>query len=180
MISTSSPMFALRARAQGTPSVRVRCAHRPAAIALQFIVEMNESRILACLIVLLAKNVSSYRRRDCEEMMVERCDRSLMAASRGRFVMPTPTELGQVTTLWVKHTLGQSDGNKAIFLTDARRLSFGEALLIPVNICNNPNVTAAGLYKAVLEDMRFKKCQAQGVSCEQRVFQTPSCNYFNW
>jgi hypothetical protein len=59
-------------------------------------------------------------------------------------------------------------------------LPFGEALLIPVNIGDDPNIATTRFDKAVLDDVRLEESQAQGVCGEQRVLPTPSCDYFDW
>jgi hypothetical protein len=53
-----------------------------------------------------------------------------------------------------------------VFLSNAGRLAFSEALLITVNIGNNPNVATPASYKAVLENVRLEKCQAQSIGRE--------------
>jgi hypothetical protein len=82
---------------------------------------------------------------------------------------------GKVSALGVKHTVAESNRNKMVFLTDARRLSLGEALLISIDISNYPNVATASSDKAVLNDVRLEERQAQSVSREHRVLPSPLC-----
>jgi hypothetical protein len=85
---------------------------------------------------------------------------------------------GQITALGMKHTVGKSDWNEMVFLSDTGRLPFSEAHLITVNIRNDPNVAATGFHEGVLENVRLEKSQTQSVSRKQCVLPATPRNYF--